>query len=225
MNITELLKKNKNNFSPLFQPDLTADNTLMIDFSTSNPEMKKLDFMDQQMMNDFVFGKIKAAGKTYGYGGYLEDRELYRRSMVFNTGNGDSRSIHLGTDIWTQEEKPIRCPLDGRVHSFNNNTNFGDYGPTIILEHVLGETKFFTLYGHLSKESLNGMFPGKYINKGQIFCYVGNSRVNGEWPPHLHFQLITDMMDKEGDFFGVCHKNEVAKYKKLCPDPSVFFSL
>jgi peptidoglycan LD-endopeptidase LytH len=43
--------------------------------------------------------------------------------------------------------------------------------------------------------------------------------VNGDWPPHLHFQLITDMMGNTGDFPGVCLPEEKQAYKVLCPDP------
>jgi hypothetical protein len=43
--------------------------------------------------------------------------------------------------------------LDGTLHSFNFNAGFGDYGPTIILEHNV-ENQTFILYGHLSLDSL-----------------------------------------------------------------------
>ncbi len=224
MDLKTLFLKHKEEPIPLFKPELNRENTLFMDFSTDNAEMKSVDFSNQASMHRFIFDKIKKAGKTYGYGGYLEDRELYKRSSVFDLSDGNSRSIHLGIDVWTNAEKPVYCPLDGRVHSFKNNISYGDYGPTIILSHTLGDQVFYTLYGHLSKESLYGLYPGKSIEKGTILAYVGDSKVNGEWPPHLHFQVITHMKDYDGDYPGVCSKAEINTYKELCPDPLAFFS-
>ena len=37
---------------------------------------------------------------------------------------------------------------------------------------------------------------------GQEIARLGDFPSNGDWPPHLHFQLITDLLDREGDFPG-----------------------
>jgi peptidoglycan LD-endopeptidase LytH len=224
-NINSLLQSNRSQIHPLFEPDIAPSNTVMMDFSISNPEMKDLDFGNVILLDQYIFGKINTARKTYGYGGYMEDREIYRRSNLFDVGAGESRSIHLGVDIWIQAGKPIFCPLDARIHSYSNNSNYGDYGPTIILEHHLQNTVFFSLYGHLSAESLVASYEGKTIKKGEIIGTVGNFPVNGDWPPHLHFQIIADMNHYKGDFPGVCSKEDKEMYMDVCPDPRVFFLL
>ena len=69
------------------------------------------------------------------YGGYLETRSIYQRSTYFNQENPETeRNIHLGVDLWIEAGTPIYAPLEGTLHSFKNNTNYGDYGPTIILK-------------------------------------------------------------------------------------------
>jgi peptidoglycan LD-endopeptidase LytH len=224
MNLSELLREHKENFHPIFNPDLTLNNTLMMDFSSDNPEMTLLEFDNLHDLNDFVFNKIHIAGRVYGYGGYLEDRNLYRRSKVFEVSEGQSRSIHLGIDVWAEAGKPVYGPLEAKVHSFQNNGNYGDYGPTIILEHEIEGIHFYTLYGHLSVDSQEGLYPGKHFGKGELLCRIGNFPVNGDWPPHLHFQVIADMGDKKGDFPGVCAKDDLEFFKNLCPDPVVFFN-
>ncbi len=224
MELKDILKKHQGELAPLFRPDLNQENTFILDFSTSNIEMKSIDFKDVVEMNSFVFEKINASSKLYGYGGYMEDREIYRRSPVFNTSSNQSRNIHLGVDVWTPDGKPVHCPLNALVHSFKNNNNYGDYGPTIILEHQLAGNIFYTLYGHLSLDSITGLYEGKIIQKGEAFCKVGNFPVNGDWPPHLHFQIIADMQGNKGDFPGVCSAENKMEYAKLCPDPVVFFS-
>lgn len=225
MRLNNILTQYKSTIHPLFQPDLNRDNTLIMDFSADNPEMKKKDFNDIEGLNSYVFEKIKMANKKYGYGGYMENREIYRRSPLFAISPDDARSIHLGIDVWTEAGRLVYCPLDAVVHSYQNNKNYGDYGPTIILEHSFHSHVFYTLYGHLSIDSLEGLYKGKAFARGEVFCTVGKYPENGEWPPHLHFQVITDMMGKTGDFPGVCSKDEVDAYLRLCPDPLVFFDL
>ena len=49
------------------------------------------------------------------------------------------------------KQLPIRAPLNGKVVILHNNDFKYDYGPTVILEHKISTYKFYTLYGHLSK--------------------------------------------------------------------------
>ena len=53
---------------------------------------------------------------------------------------------------------------------------------------------FYTLYGHLSRDSLDGLSPGKPVRRGERIAYIGTHEVNGGWPPHLHLQIIGDML-------------------------------
>jgi len=149
---------------------------------------------------------------------------VYRRSRHFD-GDGEPRSIHLGIDIWLEAYTPVYTPLDAKVHSFANNDNFGDYGATIILQHELEGIPFYTLYGHLSLASLSDLKEGKSYKAGDKIAEIGADPENGHWPPHLHFQLITDMLDKKGDFYGVAPPSEKEAYAKLCPDPNLLLNI
>jgi peptidoglycan LD-endopeptidase LytH len=125
-------------------------------------------------------------------------------------------------DIARTAGTPLYAPLKGRIHSFQNNTQPFDYGPTIILEHVLDDdVRFYTLYGHLTLTSLDGLVEGNSIERGALLGYVGNKRENGGWNPHLHLQIITDMEDKRGDYPGVASKRDASKFLHLCPDPQL----
>ena len=48
---------------------------------------------------------------------------------------------------------------------------------------------------------------------------------NGNWPPHLHFQIIEDMELKEGDYPGVCTSANREKYLANCPNPDLILTL
>ncbi|UCS94678.1 peptidoglycan DD-metalloendopeptidase family protein [Echinicola marina] len=196
-----------------------------MDFTAANADLKSLDLKDTAKFSEYVFGKLRQEGKDFGYGGYMEPRAIYQRSEVFGKSEGEFRNIHLGIDIWAKPGQPVYAPMEGKVHSFNDNGAFGNYGPAIILEHQLFGEFFYTLYGHLERADLVGLEKGQPISAGQAFCHIGPFPENGDWPPHLHFQMILDLEGNEGDYPGVCTAKDVDKYNKNCPDPTIFISL
>jgi murein DD-endopeptidase MepM/ murein hydrolase activator NlpD len=154
-------------------------------------------------------------------GGYDEERAIYSGPVFEAQGGAEPRTIHLGIDLFDAARMPVFAPLAGRVHSFQDNANPKDYGPTIILEHeVTSELIFYTLYGHLSRDSLDGLFVGKPVAVGEEVARLGEAAVNGDWPPHLHFQLVLDMQGRRGDYPGVFKKSEREQWKQICPDPA-----
>jgi murein DD-endopeptidase MepM/ murein hydrolase activator NlpD len=195
---------------------------LKIDLSVKNKVLASVEDKSLESLHQFIFENIKSAKAKGAYGGYLEKRNLYERSSVFST-NEESRSIHLGVDFWFPVGTAVCAPLPGRVHSFKDNNQSGDYGPTIILEHVLGNDTFYSLYGHLSRDSIKELQVGRMIIRGEVFAYLGSPEENVDWPPHLHFQLIYDLEGKKGDYPGVCFESEKKKLHKNCPDPIEFF--
>jgi peptidoglycan LD-endopeptidase LytH len=208
---------------------IDLDSYTWLDFTANNKDLETLDLENTAQFSDYVFNKITTAGAKMGVGGYMEHRVIYRRSEHFLTQT-EPRCIHLGIDLWAAAETPIYAPFDAVVHSFQHNDNFGDYGPTIILEHsqtfdFTSYKKLYTLYGHLNLDSLDGLYEGKYIKKGEKIAKIGNFPINGDWPPHLHFQIMTNMMGMKGDFAGVCALSEKEKYQQICLDPNLILGL
>jgi murein DD-endopeptidase MepM/ murein hydrolase activator NlpD len=197
---------------------LDKRNAVPLDLTAQNPRLLQMDLKDTAALHAYVSAHIRAAGARAAVGGYNEDRVLYRRSEHF--GGPEPRTVHLGVDVWTDAGTPVCAPLDGRVHSFRDNAGFGDYGPTIILEHRLPGGTFFSLYGHLSRASLHGLRVGQAFGSGQPVGEIGPYPENGDWPPHLHFQLMTDMLGLEGDFPGVAAPSQRSRYLAICPDPA-----
>ena len=219
--IAEWLGQKQSTVLP-FELDETSVHSL--DLSVGSTELGGLDVLDDvERFTAHVFGTIKAAGATVGIGPYNEARPLYT-SEAFQPKKGESfdpRTVHVGLDLFVEAGTPLRAPLKGIVHSFQVNDAPLDYGPTMILEHATEEgDRFWTLYGHLSTRSLEGLSVGKVFDKGDVVATVGDYPVNGNWPPHLHFQIILDLLDKEGDFPGVVPPSERSFWLGLCPDPS-----
>lgn len=199
--------------------DFHRDPYLILDFTASNPDLASIDLTNTSVFTDYVFGKLQRNGVEVGVGGYNEHRVIYRRSPHFNQTE-ESRCIHLGIDLWAKAGTPVFAPLDGVVHSFQDNNHFGDYGPTIILKHMWEEKPLFSLYGHLSRTSLGGLRVGMPVKTGQKIAEIGPYPENGDWPPHLHFQLMTDMLGHTGDFPGVCSLTDRERFLAICPNPN-----
>jgi 4-aminobutyrate aminotransferase-like enzyme/Ser/Thr protein kinase RdoA (MazF antagonist) len=166
-----------------------------------------------------------AEQNTIFVGGYGEIRPLYiADAFEVKTNEGyEHRTVHMGIDIWCKPGTNVWAIESGQVITSHNNANHKDYGPTIILKHETAQLTFYTLYGHLSRESLAQMPVGKQVNKGDKIGEIGIFEVNGNWAPHLHFQIILDRLNCETDFYGVCTPTKWPIFQSICPDPNLIF--
>ncbi|MDG1477831.1 MAG: peptidoglycan DD-metalloendopeptidase family protein [Vicingaceae bacterium] len=210
-------------FSPVVKAE--TDDFVWIDLSQNNPGLAKVDTNNSEEFSEFVNQYLRDNNTTIAVGGYNEPRNIYKRSEEFNSSELEERFIHLGLDLWTTAGTPVFAPLKGKIHSFKNNLGEGNYGPTIILEHNLKGNTFYTLYGHLTTKSLAGLEAGKTISSGEDFAAIGNYPDNGDYPPHLHFQVIQDMKGMEGDFPGVTSLSNQKADLKNCLDPNLILKI
>lgn len=222
--ITVWLKENREKIKPVVQPAVNAENSYVFDLSTDSRLIENPSAMsDVKVFSDYLWEILKKQKCTYGLGRYNEVRLCYT-SPIFTSENQlqEGRTLHFGIDVFAPPGTSVYAPLEAEVHSFQNNDNPLDYGPAIILRHNPEEgIIFYTLYGHLSEDSLQELYKGKAIKAGEKFASMGEIRVNGGWPPHLHFQIITDMLDYEGDYPGVAKYSEQDVWLSICPDPGL----
>ncbi len=219
------LKAKAGVFHPVV-PWTKSDKLLLMDFTAANTELTHEILLETNLFIQYINNKLKTADAKYGIGGYNEHRTVYSRSKVFDSPDGgEPRRLHLGTDIWGKPYTKVMAPLDGIVHSFAFNNAYGDYGATIILTHHLEGLTFHTLYGHLSLNSIKNLHEGDVICKGDVFCDFGIPFENGQWPPHLHFQIIIDMQGAKGDYPGVCRFSEKEQYLANCPDADLVLGM
>jgi murein DD-endopeptidase MepM/ murein hydrolase activator NlpD len=196
-----------------------------LDLSVANVNLEKINLADATVLEAYIQQQKELFDAKIGFGGYLEKRNLYQRSAHFTNENSEERNIHIGIDLWTQAGTVVICPLDGWIHSFKNNKSIGNYGPTIIFKHQLENEVFYTLYGHLSLESIKNIEIGMAFKKGEKLGALGNSSENGDYPPHLHFQIIKNMEDYMGDYPGVCNSSDLDFYAENCPDPNLLLKI
>jgi 4-aminobutyrate aminotransferase-like enzyme/Ser/Thr protein kinase RdoA (MazF antagonist) len=161
-------------------------------------------------------------------GRYAEPRLIYGE-RAFRRGEhraSDGRTVHLGVDIFLPAATPVHAPLDGQVVLAEHCGEDGDYGGVVVLAHRLPDCKarFFTLYGHLSKASVAGLTIGQEVPEGQLFAALGNAQENGNWPPHLHFQLGIE--ERGGSAWpGVAYPDEADVWQHMFPNPAALLNL
>ena len=216
-----LLTRHRSQLAPVFAFSVAGPQVAPLDFTAANPHLAHPERLsDTALFDEVVHEMLAEQHATAGIGGYLENRVIYRRSPHFDDTT-EARSLHLGVDVWVPAGTPVAAPLPAVVHSLADNDNFGDYGPTVVLQHELEGTVFFSLYGHLGRAEWRALQAGQPLAKGEAFATVGPFPENGDWPAHLHFQLIADMGYHSGDFPGVARPSEREKWAALCPDPNL----
>jgi murein DD-endopeptidase MepM/ murein hydrolase activator NlpD len=193
-----------------------------IDLSVSQPALATI--VSPQDYEKWISDELSRLSAVAAYGGYLERRGLYNNSALFD-GDDQRRDIHLGMDLWAPAGTVVLAPIQGVVHSFNYNAGIGNYGPTVILRHQSQDATFYTLYGHLSLGSITELEVGEVINKGAVLGWLGDASVNGNYAPHLHFQIIAELGEYVGDYPGVCSADSLEPYKENCPDPNLLLKI
>ena len=205
---------------------LDPQQTLGLDLSVSSPLVAgDPELNTEPALTRRINDAMRGAGASVAVGGYLEPRLLYR-TPLFAAPGLDRRTVHLGVDYFVEPGTPVRSPLAGVVHAFADNIQPLDYGPVVILRHLTDDgDEFFTLYGHLTRESLAPLTRGAPVPAGGRIGEVGTAEVNGGWTPHLHFQVITDLLEMGCDFPGVSRTADAATWAEFSPDPNLIARL
>ena len=200
---------------------MDAGRTLVIDLSVGGPLIAGDPAANAEpALTARIARALTDAGADVAIGRYGEPRSLYSAALFAGRGSAERRTIHLGVDVFAPPGTLVSSPFAGTVCVSTENAGPLDYGPVIILRHETdGGDPFFTLYGHLTRESLAGAPAGRIIAAGVPFAAIGEANVNGGWTPHLHFQIITDLLEMGADFPGVCRASQRAVWQSFSPDP------
>lgn len=162
-------------------------------------------------------------GARVGIGRWDEARPIYL-GPAFRDGDhptDEHRTVHLGIDLFVEAGVALHTPLPGVVEAVADNPSPKDYGPVVVLRHEPEDVPpFFTLWGHLDPEVLDRLRPGDRLASGDRVARVGAPPGNGDWPPHLHLQIVVDLLDLGHDVPGVAPPRERTLWRSWFPDPS-----
>ncbi len=221
------LAGHREEMAPVVAADLAK--ALVFDLSVASPEFRTPEeTLSTATMAPRLFTRMRERGTDAGIGRYDEARLVYGGDAFAGAAgeHPERRTVHIAVDIFMEPGSPVFAPLPGRVHAVRDNAVRFDYGPTVILEHAPEDApRFYTLYGHLTPDSIRTLSPGAPVARGQRIGAIGAPPGNGDWPPHVHFQIVTDMLDRDGDFNGVGAASERAVWLSLSPDPNLILGV
>lgn len=209
----------------MFDIDLDRCGRLLLSLQSAAPGMQHA--ADPEAYWNWLQSRFEAENAQFAIGLYGEVRDVYAGEQFSTALSPEWRSQHLGQDIFIAAGTPLHAPLAGKVLSVVDNALPYDYGPTVILEHRAGNEgpAFWTLYGHLSRDTLAMVSEGQTITAGQQIGTIGDHTVNGGWAPHLHFQIITDRLGQSGEFPGVGQPSLWPVWRAISPDPNLILRL
>ena len=227
--VTHWLQTHRSEIGPIVEPDLQSENIPVFDLSVGSPEIGNLpETRDTSLLAQKLAGRMQAAHSPAGIGRYDEVRIIHTSvEQRVETNDGPAwPTIHLGLDLFLAAGSPVYAPLAGVVHSLGTNDEPSRCA-TLVLEHTVpeGTLTFYTLYGNVDPDSLITFSKGMSVQQGmQIACTGGESTDDG-LPPHLHFQLITDMLDRQGYFPAYALPDERDVWLSLCPGPNLIVGI
>lgn len=227
--VRDWLAANTPRFRAVLPVDLRGPRVVRIDLSVGSLDLPHLEIaVEPEALAVHVARRLEEADAEVGVGGYDEARLIYVTGLFAHPSNWleENRTVHLGIDLFAPAGTPVLAPLDGVVHGLRNNRGQGDYGPTIVLEHEPPNgPRFYTLYGHLSARSLDSLRLGERVEAGDEIARLGTIAENGGWSPHLHFQVVVDMLGRGGEFPGVAAPTERPVWLSLCPNPNLVLGI
>jgi murein DD-endopeptidase MepM/ murein hydrolase activator NlpD len=203
----------------MFKPDPAAARTVALLTEGQMPDMPA--FSDRAFDAWFT-----AQGVEYGLGLYAEKRSVYQTAQFADAASPERRTIHTGIDVFAPAGTPVYAPLAGKVLYVTYNADPLDYGHTLIMQHDAGGVPFYTLYGHLAGTLPGLVAVGDTIAPGQLIAHLGDWHENGGWAAHIHFQIMSDMLEQNtGNFFGVGHESLWDIWSGICPDPNLILRI
>ncbi|RDJ12313.1 4-aminobutyrate aminotransferase [Rhizobium grahamii] len=222
--VVKWLERNAHDFVPIVRPSAERPKVAVLDFSVAGGNCwAGLAPGAAEASIDAILAKQQA---DFAIGLYGEDRAIYQGD-AFETGTeGARRSVHLGIDIFVPAGEPVYAPFAGIVAFIHDDAVAFGFGPTVLLQHESDDgTVFWTLYGHLAREGVARLSVGQPIAKGEAFAAFGAASENGQWAPHLHFQIVTDHLGLGGRMHGVGVRDQWQVWRDVSPDPSVVLGL
>ncbi|MCU1368691.1 MAG: hypothetical protein JWN39_4330, partial [Ilumatobacteraceae bacterium] len=223
--IERWLDANGHGFTPVLR-SLEHATLTVLDLTAGSRDGERLDPLFADAAEDGDARRDVAVGR------YGEDRSVYR-TEAFETADPDERrTIHIGIDLFAPAGEEIVAPLAAKVAMIGCDLSPLAFGGILVLEHTTTAADggdgvpFWTLYGHLSSASLSALHVGQPVAAGETVARLGRPDENGGWPPHLHFQVMTDLCGWEAEeIIGVAARSQWDVWGAVFPNPNLVLGL
>lgn len=216
-------------FTNIIQPEVGDFSFKFFDQGVGSLELGGTENIEsRKRLGAHISSLVSQNRMAVGIGRYNEIRPFYiTDAYKEESDNGPVwRTVHIGLDVFMPESTEVLAPLDGVVYSVTNHVKGRNYGATIVLQHrVSADLTFYTLYGHLSESSLCKVKYGQKIKQGERVGEIGSSLECDNFPTHLHFQIMLDMLGNTWDFPRVIAPDQRRTWLSVCPDPGFLLGL
>lgn len=210
-----------------------------VDFAKSPPQVLELGIGSPLLGADpqrsqgleraaVIAGELHRAGSAMGIGRYDEARfasDAYR-SIGKQDPVAELATIHTGIDVFAEVGTAVHAPLAAIVQRIVRGDGTRAGAAEVILRHRCGEgAAFFTLYRHLSPDSVAALAEGQTVEPGQVIGKLGSGDPGTGELPHLHCQLITDLLDGKEGFPAMVPVACREVWKGLSLDPNLILGI
>ena len=151
---------------------------------------------------------------------------------IYYLKNGSMNgAYHGGTDLPVGIGTNVYAMDGGTVYKVQDGCGY--YGRHIILEHIVNNKKYYTIYAHLDSITAKYLTIGRVVTKGSLIAKSGNTYHCGSTvAAHLHIgisynsngsfpQVESDASFLIGNFigtglsYGIVDQSNLSKYKKI----------
>ena len=120
----------------------------------------------------------------------------------------------LGIDLYAAAGTGVQAPFAGRVAGLAKDA--------VLLAHDGAGQGFWTLYAHLSPDSVTALHLGRQIRGGEVFATLAKA---GKKPAHLHLQIVTDDLGLGAEMPHHAGDGDWSVWRAISPDPSVILGV
>jgi 4-aminobutyrate aminotransferase-like enzyme/Ser/Thr protein kinase RdoA (MazF antagonist) len=175
-----------------------------------------------------ISSELRRVGSTVGIGRHDEARftSAAYRSIGKDSPTDELTTIHLGVDVYAEADTEVRAPLPATVLRVTHGNAVSGSGATVILRHRWGDDgSCFTIYRHLLVESVSGLVAGQHVESGRVIGRTGSSEPGTRTPAPLHFQLATDLLDREEGPPAMVPMAHRQVWRGLSPSPNMLLGV
>ena len=93
--------------SKVIDATINHNEYVAVNLSASNEMLSKINTDQTQHFENYIKNYVVLHNAKVAYGGYNEERNLYKRSGIFNPTEAEERNIHIGVDLWVKSGTPV----------------------------------------------------------------------------------------------------------------------
>jgi 4-aminobutyrate aminotransferase-like enzyme len=223
--IRRWLDFNNHRFGPVVDAPLDCDHVAILDASLEPEKLGHPSRDGGENLTLWWRAMQARVAPRIGIGRYAEDRGIYDHPEEVR--DDKARKIHHAIDIFLAPGTNVLCPFPGTVEDFGNDAERHGFDGIVILRHETDDgVPFWTFYGHLAPSGLAILQRGQRVAPGAVIGRLAAETENGDWPPHLHFQLMTHLMGwKAIEVNGLSRSDQWELWREICPNPNIVLGI